>query len=57
MHFKKDNAKYELLPDKEDETLTPLHTVCVDFVVTYNILPKVRHPEIKYSRRNFNYYA
>ena len=52
--FKNLNAKYGLLPDKDSETLTPWHTVCADLIVTYTILDKVKQPDNKYSRRNFN---
>ena len=45
--FKKCNAKYGLPPSKDAETLTPWHTVCVDLIITYNILPKVRKSENK----------
>ena len=36
------NAKYGLLPDKDEEILTPWHTVCVYLIGTYTILAKVR---------------
>ena len=55
--FKNRNAKYGLLPSNDFETLAPYHTVCVDLILTYTILANVDSLTIKYSQRNFNYYA
>ena len=43
--FKRRNSKYGLLPDNDAETLTPWHRVCVDFIVTYTIIAKVRQTD------------
>ena len=49
--IKNRNAKYGLLPSKDDENFTPWHTVYVDLIGTYTILAKVRQPNNKILKK------
>ena len=49
--IKNRNAKYGLLPSKDDENLTPWHTVYVDLIGTYTILAKVRQSNNKILKK------